>query len=113
MTTISIFADAPFDDKEAFLEFIGLNEIAHQTIARFLQKFGIPISRIPLSESPLSNSNWLLDHWTLHESEGRALGIPVPDLSAVDFNDEQQYLDWMRSHAALHEAENLALGIFT
>ena len=113
MTTLSLSADAPFDDKEAFLEFIGLNEIAHQTIARFLQKFGIPISRVPLSESPLSNSDWLLDHWTLHIAEGRALGISVPDLSAVDFSDEQQYLDWMRSHAALHEAENLALGIFT
>ena len=113
MTTLSLSADAPFDDEESFLEFIGLNEIAHQTIARFLQKFGIPISRVPLLASPLSNSDWLLDHWALHQAEGRALGIPVPDLSAVDFSDEQQYLDWMRSHAALHEAENLALGIFT
>ena len=113
MTSLALSADAPFGEEGAFDEFIGLNEIAHQTIARFLQKFGIQISRIPLTQSPIGNSEWLLDHWTLHKAEGKALGIAVPDLSAVDFTDEQQYLDWMRSHAALHELENLALGIYT
>ena len=113
MTNIAIYADAPFGDENAFNEFLGLNEFAHQTIARFLQGFGVVVPRVPLSESPLDSPGWLLDHWVLHQAEGAALGIPVFDLSAVDLTEEDQYLDWMRRHAALHNAENLALGIHT
>ena len=113
MSKITLAADSPFDDKDAFAEFVGINEIAHQTIARFLQNLGFVIPRVPLTQSPLENPDWLLDHWVLHKAEGNALGIPVADLSSVDLTQEDQYLDWMRSHAALHDAENRALGILT
>lgn len=113
MTSLALYADTPFEDEAAYAEFLGANEIAHQTISAALQRLGKLVPRVPLAESPLDSSAWLLDHWLLHLAEGAALGLSVPDLSDVDMSDSLQFQTWMRAHSALHSAENLSLGIFT
>lgn len=108
---LNMSADTPFGNDEAFLDFLGQNEIAHITYGRFLADRAYLVSALPPLGNPLETPDWLADHWQRHTDECTTLGISVPDLSVVDLRNEEQYLDWMLLHAQLHEAQNLALGI--
>lgn len=103
--------DAPFGNEEAFLEFLGANEVAHIAIGSALAREGHLVSSPPPMGNPEETPDWLLDHWQRHRDECAPLGIPVPDLSTVDFSDEFQYYDWMLQHKNLHQNQNAALGI--
>ena len=104
-------ADAPFGDEDAFLDFLGQNEIAHVSIGSALARLGYVVSSPPPIGNPNETHDWLLDHWQRHRDECVPLGIPVPDLSSVDLQQEEQYLDWMQQHGDLHAQQNLRLGI--
>jgi len=53
---------------------------------------------------------WLLAHTRLHQAESVPLNLATPpDLTTVDFRDEQQFYDWMDDHQALHDAQDLFL----
>ena len=104
-------ADTPFEDKQVFLSFLGYNEIAHINFAAKLAQKGVVITNVIPVGSPYEDTNWMFDHWARHQEECSHLGIAVPDLSVVDLNNEEQYLDWMQLHGQLHQFQNLALGI--
>ena len=104
-------ADTPFGDDTGFLDFLGLNELAHQSFADALARRGRPVAPPPPSGHPLETPDWLNDHWQRHRDECSSLGIPVPDLASVDLRDEAQYRDWMNLHGDLHAQQNESLGI--
>jgi hypothetical protein len=108
---LSPFADAPFDDENAFTDFLGAHEVAHQTIANRVTALGRIVTTLPISDAEEDMTDWLLDHYDIHRQIAAALGTHVPDISSVDLDDENQYLDWMRTHASMHESINAALGI--
>lgn len=108
---IGASVDAPFGNDEAFLDFLGQNEIAHVAFGDALARRGHLVSTPPPIGNPKETSDWLNDHWQRHRDECATLGIAVPDLSVVDLEQEDQYLDWMLLHANLHARQNLALGI--
>ena len=108
---ISPAADAPFGNEEAFLDFLGANEIAHIAFGAALARLGYVVSAPPPLGNPLESEDWLNDHWQRHKDECAIFGVSVPDLSAADLTDESQYSDWMTLHTNLHSAQNAALGI--
>ena len=110
---ISPLVDSPFGDREAFLDFLGANEIAHIAFSSALTRRGHIVSAIPPIGNPMETPDWLNAHWQRHRDECSTLGIAVPDLSVVDLHDEHQYLDWMILHGQLHRQQNEALGITT
>ena len=109
--TILISADAPFGNEEAFLDFLGQNEIAHQAYGTALARIGHLVSTVPPIGNPMETPDWLNDHWQRHRDECSPLGLEVPDLSVVELRQEDQYLDWMLLHADLHRQQNNSLGI--
>jgi hypothetical protein len=108
---IEAAANAQFGDEDAFLDFLGQNEIAHQTIGAALARDGHIVSSPPPIGNPLETKDWLNDHWQRHRDECKPLGISVPDLSVADLKVEEQFSDWMILHSDLHSQENAALGI--
>jgi len=110
---LGIAADTPFSDKEAFLVFLGDNEIAHISYGSALARRGVVVSNVQPTGNPYEHPGWMADHWQLHLEECRTLGVPVPDLSTADLKNEQQYADWMKLHSDLHRLQNAALGIYT
>ena len=106
-------ADAPFGNEEAFNDFLGNHEVAHNTIALYLQRAGKNMAVYPLSQSPIENSDWLLDHNQMHQQIAQLSGLIVPDLSEVNFKNEEEFSDWMLAHAQVHEQINQTLGINT
>ena len=106
-------ADAPFGDEDAFNDFLGQHEVAHNTIAAYLIRKGKVMGMYPLAQSPIGNTDWLLDHNQMHQQIAQMTGLIVPDLSEVDFQNEQEYSDWMLDHAQIHEQINQTLGINT
>lgn len=113
---LDIASDNPYDDKDAFVDFLGQNEIAHQQINEFMLRAGLSPLNFSLTSNPQENPNWLADHYQLHINEFNLLNLGadnLPDLSVVDFTDQGQYLDWMQDHAAVHDYVNQVLGITT
>ena len=56
-------------------------------------------------------TDWLQLHDNLHQSEYAALNLgEAPDLSVVDFSQENQFYDWMYAHSAIHDTLNQATG---
>ncbi len=109
----NVLLDAPFDSEEGWEAFDLLHGHIHQTAYLALLRQGkVPIF-YPLMGFPRrNNEEYLLDHWAVHQSQARLLGIGgVPDLSVVDFTDRAQFDDWLQLHAAVHARENAALEI--
>ena len=110
---LDIYLDSPFDDDDAFMDFLGAHEVSHQTIASKLIGSGKLVAMIPLSDVPQDNPDWMLDHYKIHREIAQAMNFSVPDLASVDFDDEAQYTDWMQLHAQIHHQINDSLGIKT
>lgn len=101
-----------FGDEKAFLDFLGVHEVAHRTLARYAAARGYVIPAVPLADTPYNNRDWLLDHEQVHRSLAQASGRPLSgDLATVDLKDKSQFEDWMYWHAALHEQINLDFGV--
>ena len=109
---IDITADVTFDSQPSFLDFVGLNELAHNAIVNAAVQKGFVIQSRPL-DNPLGNmKGWLLDHYIQHKAEFDALGLTgLPDISTVDLEDKEQFKDYMQIHASLHELENAKVGL--
>jgi hypothetical protein len=103
----------PFGDKEAFMEFLLSNEVAHNTFGAALSRLGHFVTTPNPIGNPMDHPDWLLDHYQRHRDECAPLRISVPDIQSVDLKDEVQFSDWMETHANLHSLQNSALGIFT
>lgn len=105
----SVAFDSP-DDWEAFDLIHGQ---MHQTAYLAMLRADKPPMFYPMFGFPRrDNQEYLLDHWTVHQSMARLLGLTgVPDLSVVNLEDREQYENWLQLHAAVHAAENKALSI--
>lgn len=111
MVNIAIIADAPFEDKDAFLDFLGAHEIAHSGLARKITELGGFVGSRPLGQKPEDDRDWMLDHYQIHLEIGKQVQQPVPDLMGYDLSVQEQYEEWMQIHGAMHEQINAALGI--
>jgi len=111
---IDIASDTAFGDDAGFEDFLSVNELAHNNISYLLIGKGFSVQNLPLVENPKKNQNWLQDHYMMHQQEFALLGLNVqnlPDLSVVDFNNQEQYSQWMQDHAAVHDYINQVLGL--
>jgi hypothetical protein len=111
---IDIASDTTFGDEDGFQDFLSTNELAHNNISYLLIGKGFSVENLPLVENPKNNSNWLQDHYTMHQQEFQFLGLNqdnLPDLSVVDFNNQEQYSQWMQDHASVHDFINQVLRI--
>ena len=102
----------PPDDEIAWMEFLSANEQSHQTIAAGIERTGKTANRMTMTGDPRNDLNWMSDHNQMHQSEGQALGLTLPDLSDYNLKDHTQLAEWMYLHAAVHAAENDVLGIY-
>jgi hypothetical protein len=110
---IELYIDSPFGDQEAFRDFLGHHEIAHETINHYLARKGHIVTVWPLSQAPQDSTDWLLDHNQMHKQIGDYLGLSMPDISEVDLNNQGQYADWMLTHGQMHQQIDQALNINT
>jgi hypothetical protein len=111
---LDIASDNPFGDADAFNDFLGQHEIAHQQINEFMQRKGLDPQSFPLCGNPETDPNWLSDHYQLHINEFLLLNLGednLPDISVVNFKDQEQYSDWMYTHSQIHDYVNQVLGI--
>ena len=109
---LAIFADSPFDDRNAMNDFFLANYQSHSQIAKALEQQGSPISSQPIGDMA-NEKDWLEIHQEMHAEELAILGLGEigVDLSNVDLKDESQYHDWMLQHAFIHTIVNGALGL--
>lgn len=111
MVNIVIFADAPFEDNDAFLDFLMAHEISHSGIAVKIASLGGFVSSRPLGQKPEEDKDWMLDHYQIHLEIGSYLSQPVPDLMGYDLSVQEQHEEWMTIHSNVHSNINSALGI--
>lgn len=64
---------------------------------------------------PTAMSDWLLSHNNAHQQILGALpvsvGLPMTDLSLVNFSDPWQLYEWLTLHQQMHDYEQQALGV--
>jgi hypothetical protein len=113
VVNVAILADAPFEDENAFLEFLGGHELSHSGIAVKIASIGGFLTSRPLGQKPEDDRDWMLDHYQIHLEIGSQLVLPVPDLMGYDLSVQDQYEEWMQIHGNLHSQINAKLGIFT
>ena len=108
-----LFVDVDFHSEESW----GAFDIAHGLDHDFfyqsmLRKNFVPFYMSMFDFPRSDNNDYLMVHDQVHRSNAAALGIVgLPDLSTVNFADEQQAKDWMNLHALVHIAENTALAL--
>lgn len=119
----------PFANREALFVWALEHAMTHQRYAsKLATKFGIQPPLFDLidlrtmadwaqameqrdkGQMTSAMHSWLLAHTRLHQAEAAPLNLASPpDLTTVDFRDEQQFYDWMDDHQALHDAQDLVL----
>ncbi len=108
-----LFRNVEFDSPDSWATFdlnhVGMHAAVYDAmLRRNLVPFYVPLAGFPREE----NDDYLLDHWQVHVSNARLLGLPgIPDLGTVDMSDPLQFSDWTDLHARVHENENVALGL--
>ena len=108
-----LFSDVEFSSEDAWASFNLLHGVAHQAAYQKILALDITPTYLDLFVFPREeNQTYLKDHWAVHQSNARALGINgLPDLSTVDLSDPEQYQDWMQLHYQVHQRENAVLGV--
>ena len=106
---LSTLYNVPTDDA-GFNIFSFANADEHTNIARALiALYSVYPPVYVLDPLPLSNiGTWLEQHQILHNIMNGVLGTNSNDLTAVDFNDEEQLTEWIWLHAQEHfQAANI------
>jgi len=130
---IDIYSQIKFGDADGLRQFFGAHRFVHQETASALYtQYGVQQSTFGVSNSlaeeqwaekmrqkkhgemPQALKDWLAIHAVIHNQTYVTLGASadsVPDLSTVDFSDEQAFNDWMSSHQQMHDYEYSQLGL--
>lgn len=112
MSSVSVWQDTPFDDKEAFDDFILVHAIVHDKIAAVMYGQDLQYTTYPLLDTPDYNRDWMLTHQQEHQSIYNLLGLSgLPDFATTDLSEEGPYQDFMLLHTQVHQQIGLALGI--
>ncbi len=64
-----------------------------------------------IGKTNLERRVWLQDHAQIHNLMRTYANVTGIDLSAVDFDDEEQFSVWLDSHATEHELIDAAFGL--
>ncbi len=109
----NLFDDIPFDSEDAWGAFQINHGVTHHSVYRAILAQGKIPFYLPLFEFPrLENSGYLNDHYQVHRSQARLLGISqIADISIGDFEDPSQFANWLKIHAQIHAVENQVLGL--
>jgi hypothetical protein len=130
---IDLDSQFQFGDAAGLKMFMLTHKFVHDQIALFAQaKYGSSFSGYglmsPFAEAaweelmkgerteniPPALQDWLQLHAILHDEEYALIvgvsSIGQPDLSLVNFSDQQQFYDWMYVHQQLHDIEQGILG---
>jgi hypothetical protein len=131
---IDLAATTGFGDESGLKNFFLVHRFIHdQTAAALTAKFNIAASSFGIFDSnaetewlkvmkeakpgqrpPQALSNWLKVHADIHVATYGLLGqspTTAPDLSLVDFGDQEQFYDWMYAHQQMHDFEQASLGL--
>lgn len=109
---ISPWSDTPFDDPDAFADFLMVHGLSHDRIAQVMYANSDNYTVYPLYDSPHDNHDWALTHYSEHQSIFELLDLTgLPDLASVNFDDEEEFETWMQLHQQVHERINTELGI--
>lgn len=96
------------DDTQTFFD---VNALAHETIFGELLRGGIVLDHYPLWTSE-ATPDWLDIHYREHLAWSVELALPLPpDLTAVDFDDDQAREQWRYVHALHHQLVAQDLGV--
>jgi hypothetical protein len=109
---VNLFAyqDIPFRDADAFLQFMDLHMLDHQSIQSTLLTQGVIIDGVPLGSENKLSEVWLEMHNNVHRAIDTALNIVNVDFSFLDTKDESSFQDWLKSHYDQHVLYEQALG---
>jgi hypothetical protein len=131
---IDLSATTGFGDESGMKNFFLVHRFIHdQTAAALTAKFHVAASSFGIFDSkaddewlnlmknakpgttpPPSLRNWLKIHADIHVATYTLLGqtpTTAPDLSLVDFGDQEQFYDWMFVHQSMHDFEQASLGL--
>lgn len=131
---IDLSATTSFGDDSGMKNFFLVHRFIHdQTAAALTAKFNVAASSFGIFDSnadtewlklmkdakagttpPPALRNWLQVHADIHVANYVLLGqtpTTAPDLSVVDFGDQEQFYDWMYVHQQMHDFEQASLGL--
>jgi hypothetical protein len=131
---IDAAASTQFGDADGLRQFNLVHRFVHeQTGAALTKKFAVPVNVYGVDDPtalgawiaamrsgqkgqpvPLALQDWLFLHSQIHVNTYVLLGQSItgaPDLSQVDFGDEQAFNDWMYAHQQMHDYEQQQLGL--
>jgi hypothetical protein len=111
---ISPFSLFSYDDQESWDGFLLINAMAHDNYTAIMERLGRPplgYAIADLGDTKEAAFDWLQTHYLLHIHLAAALNLPsIPDLSDVEFHDEDQFLGWLQMHEQQHQLIDAALG---
>jgi hypothetical protein len=131
---IDLSATTSFGDDSGMKNFFLVHRFIHdQTAAALSAKFHVASSSFGIYDSladeawlalmkngkagtrpPPALAGWLKIHADIHVANYTLLGqtpTTAPDLSLVDFGDQEQFYDWMFVHSQMHDFEQSSLGL--
>lgn len=108
---LTAFLDFDPSNQEDLQLFLDSNERAHEIEFTSLLSLGVAIPHYPLyTDSP--DDEWAFTHDREHRTMAIALGLATPpDLSEVDFEDEESSEEWLANHRNAHALIDSALGV--
>jgi hypothetical protein len=132
---IDLDSQIQYGDTEGLRQFFLTHRFVHaQTALAISQQFSIALPSIGLASGAAEDAwselmtaringesrqptqpllDWLNLHAQLHQHEYSAVSpsLIAPDLSTVNFNNEEQFNEWMQAHQQMHDAVSQSLGI--
>jgi hypothetical protein len=110
---LSSLQDFDMQNAGALVQFLDLNDLAHETIyGALMEQLQVVSAHYPLFTTGGITEDWLNLHAEVHASIATALGLPLPvDLDTLDPKDSAQAADWQQNHTFAHQRIEQALGL--
>jgi len=113
MMNIEPFSSLDINDEDAWASFRLAHGLAHQTIYLEIGRLnGGGDKKFPLIDFQKFDKDWLENHNIEHISISNALNIVgTPDISTVNFENQDEVDNWMLTHNSLHKQIDQLLNI--
>lgn len=110
---IDAFSLLVINDDDAWESFRLAHGLAHQTIYLEIGRLnGGSAKKYPMFEIQKWDKDWLQNHYIEHNSIAEALNIVgTPDISSVNFENQDEVDSWMQAHTAIHKQIDEILGL--
>ena len=110
---LSSMQDFDMQNAGALVQFLDMNDLAHETIyGALMEQIQTVSEHYPLFTTGGITEDWLNLHAQVHASIAVTLGLSLPvDLDTLDVKDRAQAEDWQQNHTFAHQQIEQALNL--